>query len=39
MIEQREDWNKFVDFTKKVDAMRTESIVSVVPEFKDYFND
>jgi len=39
MIEQRNDWSKFVEFTKKVDSMRKENIFSVVPEFKDYFND
>jgi len=37
MLEQTGHWDSFIDFTKKVDLLRNESILAVVPEFKEYF--
>lgn len=32
-------WNTFKHFTNEVDKLRGESILDVVPEFRDYWND
>lgn len=33
-----EHWEKFLDYTVKLDAIRGQSITNVVPEFKEYFS-
>jgi len=31
-------WNEFVSYTKKLDEIRSESLISVEPKFKEYLN-
>lgn len=32
-------WNTFVDSTKKLDQLRNQNILDIVPEFKEFIND
>ena len=39
MIEHTDGWDTFITYTKQLDKMRNENILSVVPEFGEYFSD
>jgi len=32
-----EQWNTFIDYTNRLDKVRNQSILDVIPEYKDYW--
>lgn len=37
MGETYDDWDYFIEYTKKLDKIRNQDILKIVPEFKEYF--